>query len=188
MSWLSDALKFEVAHTKDIFRGIGKDPKRLVLGLDPLTTGFWNAALGREDEPIVNQLGGPTEQQYGRAEDQGINTGPGRTAHGVAGTVAGFYGGQAGGDALSWAAGGTGGSGANLGQYARLAQGAGGQPTPVPSYSTPPINSQPRKAAPMQMPAQASGPSPGQTRPVTGNDARRRAMLAAMLAQILRKR
>lgn len=186
MGWLSDALKFEKNHVSQIFQGIKKDPKRLVLGLDPLTTGFWNGVLGRDDEPIVNQLGGPTEQQYGRAEDQGINTGPGRTAHGVAGTIAGFYGAQAGGDALSWAGGGTGGgTGANLGQYARLAQGAAGQPTPVPSYSTPPINDQPRRPMPrVQMPNQAAGPSPSQSRPATGNNARRR----AMLAQILRTR
>lgn len=173
MGWLSDALRFEVSHTKDLWKGIKSDPKRLVLGVDPLSTGAWNAVLGRDDQPLVNQVGGPLEENYQNAEAQGINTGPGRTAHGVAGTVAALYGGAAGGDALSWAGGGTGGT--NLAQYAQLGQAANaGRPQPV-SSSAPSMRS--------RMPAQPAGQPPGQA-PAAGGDARKR----TMLAQILRRR
>ena len=38
---------------------IKDDPKRLLLGVDPASTELWNGILGKDDEPIVNFLGGP---------------------------------------------------------------------------------------------------------------------------------
>lgn len=174
MGWLSDALRFEVQHTKDIFKNIKKDPKRLVLGLDPLTTGFWNWALDRNDEPIVNQLGGATERDYESAEAKGINTGPGRTMHGVAGTVAGWYGGNAAGSALGSGAGGA----SDWAQYARLAQAAAGTPAAgTPASGPPPINKPTTAQSRPVIPSGAGAPQPVET----GRNAQRRRLLSQAL-------
>jgi len=180
MGWLSDALRFETSHVSDLWSGIKKDPKRLVLGMDPASTWAWNKVLGRDDQPLVNQLGGPTEQNYENAEARGIDTGAGRTLHGIAGTIAGAYGGQAAGGALSWAGGGTGGG--NWAQYAKLAQGAMSQPSgAAPVAGSPPIND-PRTARTGPMSTSMPNAAPG---PVsTGNpglDQRRRQMLSRVL-------
>jgi len=103
MSKLSDALSFEMFNLKDMWKNIKKDPKRLVLGVDPASTWVWNKVLGRDDKPIVDQLGGPYGGKaisvgpdqggvYQRAQDAGINTGPGRTMHDIAHVIAAFYG------------------------------------------------------------------------------------------------
>lgn len=163
MGWLKNALSFEVSRTKDIFKGIKNDPKRLVLGVDGPSTALWNGILGRQDEPIVGALGGPTEQNYENAEARGIDTGPGRTANTVAQTVAALWGGYGAGQALGGAAGAGGGSGSNWAQYAKLAQGAGGlmQPAPAQTTGSPPINNGPRsgvQVSPTGMPVGGPGP------------------------------
>lgn len=165
MSWLSDALKFDRSWLKDQWKGIKSDPKRLVLGVDPVSTAGWNAVLGREDQPLTNEFGGPTEQSYQNAEAQGINTGPGRTAHGVAKTIAGFYGMQ-----------GLGGGG-NTDLMRIAAMGQGGGPAPVSAPAGAPPSSQPPQMPVMNNPM-GQGPQPV----MTG----RRGMNPAMLAQILR--
>lgn len=178
MGWLKDALGFEASHVSDLWAGIKKDPKRLVLGVDPLSTAGWNAVLGRQDEPLVNQVGGPTEQNYQNAENRGIDTGAGRTLHGIAGAVAGAYGGQAAGGALNWAGGGS-GAGGNWAQYARLGQGAmsGGPSTPAPISGPPPMNGGPRGGMPSSAgPSMSVGPQP-----VMDEGMRRRTMIAQLL-------
>ena len=203
MGWLSNALKFEVSRTKDIFKGIKNDPKRLLLGVDGPSTALWNGVLGREDEPIVGALGAPTEQNYANAEARGIDTGPGRTMNTAAQMVAALYGGQAlgavggaaGGGAGAGGAGASGtatgagvgagsgaggaGAGANWAQYARLGQGAAGlmQPAPAQTSAPPPINNGPRSGVQVSnqgMPNNGPGP-------VMQTPQQRR-----MLAQILR--
>lgn len=103
MGWLSDNLDFEKFALKDMWDRLRDDPKRLFLGVDPLSTGVWNQALGRDDQPIMNQLGGPMGGDtlgmggggiYDRAEAQGINTGPAEGMHNIAEVVAGVMGGQ----------------------------------------------------------------------------------------------
>jgi hypothetical protein len=92
VGFFSDALDFEKYWIKDLWKGVKDDPKRLVLGVDPLSTSAWNTVLGRDDKALVNQLGGPPSRTYENAEAAGVPTDSGRTMHGIAQTVAGMYG------------------------------------------------------------------------------------------------
>lgn len=104
MGFLSDELGFESFVGKDFLKNLSKDPKRLVLGVDPLSTKAWNAVLGRHDDPLVDQLGGPYGGHvisafgkqdggvYKRAEDAGINTESSKKMQDVAHVVASIYG------------------------------------------------------------------------------------------------
>jgi hypothetical protein len=101
MGWLSDNLDFEKFHLSDMWDRLKDDPKRLLLGVDPFSTSIWNTALGRDDDPIMNQLGGPMGGDYlgigsggvyDRAQEAGVNTGPAMQMHDLAETVAAFYG------------------------------------------------------------------------------------------------
>lgn len=135
---IGSALKFEKFFTKGLVKGVIKDPKRLFLGADPLTTKFWNKALGRNDRPLVNQLGGPTKQTFNDAKADGINTGTASTLHGAAKGVASVLGAYYGGNAL-YGASGIGGAAGGLdavgsGAYANGAiagSGIGGSVAPV---------------------------------------------------------
>jgi len=95
-SKLKKALKFETFNVKNIVKDIAKNPQRLLTGaVDPLGTKITNKMFGTNYDPVVNQLGGATEQRFRDAEAKGIDTGTARTLHKVAGAVAGFYGGNA---------------------------------------------------------------------------------------------
>jgi len=89
VSWLGDVLDFEKFNGGKIFGGIAKDPSRLVTGVDPASTGFWNAILGTHKHALVDQMGGARGETYKEAKDAGINTGPGRFMQNVAHVVAG---------------------------------------------------------------------------------------------------
>ncbi len=105
MGWLSDNFDFEKFHLSDMWDRIKDDPKRLILGVDPASTELWNTILNRDDEAIMNQLGGPmgsgwaglgeTGGVYGRAEEAGIDTGAAGGMHDIAETVAMIWGGGA---------------------------------------------------------------------------------------------
>lgn len=147
MSFLDDALKFEAFNVEGIVDGIKKAPERLAIGaIDPASSKAWSAVTGKDYQPLVDQYGGATEDTYQRAEQDGIDTGPGRTMHGVARTVVNFVaggkladkagiGGEGGegGDSVSWddlpdtmpSGGSSGGSGSAGGQspaHARAAE------------------------------------------------------------------
>lgn len=106
MSFFGDALNFEQFHFKDMWNKLKKDPKRVVLGVDPLSTKAWNAVLGRKDEPIVDQLGGAygghTISAFGntdggvykRAEEAGVDTKAGGQMQDIAHVIAAIYGAQ----------------------------------------------------------------------------------------------
>jgi hypothetical protein len=104
MGWLDDTLDFEIFHTKDLWKRLKDDPKRLFLGVDPWSTKAWNAVLGRDDEPLVDQMGGayggstfswgPQNQTggvYERARAAGIDTRAGAGAQDLAHTIAAYY-------------------------------------------------------------------------------------------------
>jgi hypothetical protein len=105
-SFAGDALDFEKFHAKDLWRGIKKDPKRLLLGVDPWSTKVWNKILNRDDEPLVDQMGGAYGGHtfsafgnkdggvYGRAEAAGVPTGAGGNMQDAAHLIAAFYGGK----------------------------------------------------------------------------------------------
>lgn len=100
MGFVSDVLKFERSKLKDMAGAIKEDPERLLLGAaDPASSRMWSEVTGKEYEPIVDQMGGATTEDYRRAEARGIDTTAGKTMHGIAraiaGTIAGGYGLQA---------------------------------------------------------------------------------------------
>jgi hypothetical protein len=93
---LKKALKFEAFNVKGIVKDIAKNPQRLLTGaVDPLGTKITNKMFGTKYDPVVNQLGGATEQRFRDAEAKGMETGTARGLHKVAGAIAGFYGGNA---------------------------------------------------------------------------------------------
>lgn len=120
---IGDALHFEKSWISDIWKGIKRDPKRLFLGVDPISTKGWNAVLGRNDKPVVGHLGGPTKESYQNAQDKGIKTGTASTLHGIAKAVAGAYGAYGASGGLGNAAGSIGGGN---GEFADVGSGAYG--------------------------------------------------------------
>lgn len=105
-SKIKKALKFEAFNVKNIVKGVLKNPQRLLTGaVDPLGTKISNKMFGSHYDPLVNQLGGATEKTFRDAEARGMDTGLARNLHKVAGLVAGAWGGNAAGNALSWGAG-----------------------------------------------------------------------------------
>ena len=96
MSWLGDVLKFEKFNAKEMWHKIKDDPERLFIGAaDPFSSKVWGKVLGKDYEPIVDQWGGASKDTYKQAEEAGINTGPGKTMHNIAKTVASVYAGGA---------------------------------------------------------------------------------------------
>ena len=102
MGYLSDSLDFEKFFASDLLKGIKKDPKRLVLGVEPASTWAWNKILGRNDQPLVDQMGGPYDGRvfsfghgnggvYDRAQAAGIDTDSASMNHDAAHLIAGSY-------------------------------------------------------------------------------------------------
>lgn len=98
---------FDKFALKDIWKGIKKDPERLLVGaIDPLSTKMWNGILGKDYEPLIDQMGGPygghTISAFGnqdggvykRAEEAGIDTKKGGRMHDAAHVVSAIFGGQ----------------------------------------------------------------------------------------------
>ena len=94
MSFLDDLFSFEGFHGKEILSDIWHDPSRLLTGVDPFSTNMWNSILGTDNEAIVDQWGGATEQRYIDAEAEGIDTGAGRMGQDAAHMVASSYAGD----------------------------------------------------------------------------------------------
>lgn len=95
-SKLKKALKFESFNVGKIVKGVLKNPQRLLTGaVDPLGTKITNKVFGTHYKPLVNQLGGATKDTFAEAKAKGMDTGLAKTLHGIAGAVAGFYGGNA---------------------------------------------------------------------------------------------
>lgn len=115
MSWLGDLGSFEAFNLKGMMNQVKDNPARLLYGsADPFSTGVWNKILGRDDKPLIDQWGGAADHRYEEAEEAGINTGAGKTGHGIAKAIASFYAGGAGAGAMGGgAAGGASGAGAS---------------------------------------------------------------------------
>lgn len=107
MGWLSDVFKFEGSHMSDLWGDIKQDPERLLVGaIDPASTSVWNKVLGKDWDPLVDQMGGATSERYASAESKGIDTTAGKGMHNIARTVAGFFAGGYGANQLGFGAGG----------------------------------------------------------------------------------
>ena len=52
---------------------------------------MWGKILGKDYDPLVGQMGKPTSATYKGAEKAGIDTGPGKTMHDIAQTIASMY-------------------------------------------------------------------------------------------------
>lgn len=116
MSFFGDVGSFEMFNLGAMGNQVKDNPARLLYGsADPFSTGMWNKVLGTNDKPLVDQWGGAAPQRYEEAQDAGINTGPGKSMHTIAKTIASIYAGGAAGGLLgggSAAAGGAGTAGA----------------------------------------------------------------------------
>jgi hypothetical protein len=102
MGGLSEMLDFEVFNLKDMLGKLKDNPESLLLGVDPISTGLWNAlgVGGGNQEPLVNVLGGPMGGDalgigsggvYDRAQATGINTKNAMRAHDLAEIIAAMY-------------------------------------------------------------------------------------------------
>lgn len=114
MSFLGDVGSFEMFNLGAMGNQVKDNPARLLYGsADPFSTSVWNKVLGTDDKPLVDQWGGAAPQRYEEAQDAGINTGPGKTMHTIAKTIASIYAGGAGAGAMGGLlGGGAGGAGA----------------------------------------------------------------------------
>ncbi|RMH95437.1 hypothetical protein [Pseudomonas songnenensis] len=112
MSWFGDLGNFEVFNLKGMANQVKDNPARLLYGsADPFSTKVWNKILGRDDKPLIDQWGGAADHRYEEAEDAGINTGAGKTGHGIARAIASFYTGGAAAGAMGGGAGAASGAG-----------------------------------------------------------------------------
>lgn len=125
MSFLSDIFAFEKSALKDNLSNLRKNPERILIGAgDPITSKVWGTALGKDYEPLVDQMGGAPQQAYDKAEAKGINTGPGKDMHMLARAIASYYAADYGMDKLG------GGGGQDFGNIPT----PGGQEQQQPDY------------------------------------------------------
>ncbi len=119
---LKDSHDFDQYWLKNLFGGIKDDPWRLITGIDPISTGLWNKILGKDEEPLVNAMGGPMGGGdlglsfngggiYDDAEAAGINPDSGIGQHNVAKVLTAIFATQGAGgfDAIGGMGGGEGG-------------------------------------------------------------------------------
>lgn len=139
MSFFGDVVNFEAFNLGDMWKQIQKDPERIFLGAaDPFSSKMWGSVTGKDYEPIVDQWGGASDGAYKRAEENGIDTGAGKSMHGVAKAIASIYAGGAASNGMGGMMGGSGsaagtgmtaggGSATGMGGGTGLLSSAGGQ-------------------------------------------------------------
>lgn len=114
---LKDFSDFELSKLTDVAHQLKSEPGRILYGsFDPISTKLWNKLLGTHSSPIINQLGGPTQENYANARERGVSGVAGtESIHDVIGTVAGIWGGYGAGHGLSALASGAGATGGGAG-------------------------------------------------------------------------
>lgn len=123
MSWLGDVVKFENFNLGNQWDKLKQNPERAFTGaMDEGSTKVWNKAfdwtapitgIHKNYEPMTDYFGGASKDSYTKAQDAGINTGPGASMHNLAKAVTAYYAGGYGANQLgagSSAGGTTGGS------------------------------------------------------------------------------
>jgi hypothetical protein len=85
----SNAVNFELWHGKQIIQGIGKNPKQMLFGIDPIGTKIGNKVFGDDAKPLVDQFGGALDSRY---DEYGRPTGYAKPLQGVAHVIAQLYG------------------------------------------------------------------------------------------------
>lgn len=130
MSFLGNVMNFEQFKLGNMWDKVKKNPEQLLLGAgDPFSAGVWSKVTGKKYEPLVDQWGGATPDDYSKAEAKGIDTSDGRTMHGAARVIAGIFAGNAAAGAMGGgaaASGGAAGSAGTAGTAGGASAGAGG--------------------------------------------------------------
>lgn len=127
MSFFGNVLSFENFKLGNMWDKIKKNPEQLLLGAgDPFSAKVWGGITGKDYEPLVDQWGGATKDDYAKAEAKGIDTGAGKTMHGLAKMIAGSYAGGYGAQQM-----GMGGAAAGQGGQSLP---AGATDVPMPTY------------------------------------------------------
>jgi hypothetical protein len=139
MSWLGDVFKFENFNLNNQWGKLKKNPERAFIGaMDEGGTKVWNKAfdwtapvtgIHRHYEPMTDYWGGASKDSYTKANAAGINTGPARSMHNVAKTIASAYAGGYGASQLGAGA----GAGGAIDSTAVAGGGSGGGGAFVPS-------------------------------------------------------
>lgn len=93
---LDDMLAFEKNNLKYMWDALRNDPERAFIGaIDPFSSKMWGEITGKDYEPMLNQLGGPSKGSYMNAAEKGIDVSPSAGAHQVAAAIASWYAGGA---------------------------------------------------------------------------------------------
>lgn len=101
MGFAKDVLGFEAFNLKGIGSKLKDNPARLLYGgIDPASTKVWNALLGKDDKPLLDQWGGASPDTYTAANAAGVPTSSGKMMHDIAKVVAAVYVGRYGKDSL----------------------------------------------------------------------------------------
>jgi hypothetical protein len=136
---------FEKYNFSQMWEQLKDNPARILYGaFDPASTKLWNEVLGRDDDPIISQMGGPTKQRYVDYIEQGGDpraASNAATAHQIAATIASIYAGGALGAMMPAMGAGAGAAGAGAGAGAGAAGGAaagtaGGLTAAIPAGAT----------------------------------------------------
>lgn len=95
MKFLGDVFSFERHKLKNMGRKVKDNPEQLLIGAgDPFSAKVWGKALGKEYEPLVDQWGGATKDDYQSAEAAGIDTDAGKDMHSLARIISAVFSGK----------------------------------------------------------------------------------------------
>lgn len=93
---IDDMQDFERNNFKYMLRGLKENPERAFLGaIDPFSSKMWGSVTGKDYDPLLNQMGGPSAGSYADAIEKGINVNPSMTSHQIASAIASWYAGGA---------------------------------------------------------------------------------------------
>ncbi len=116
MSFLGDTFGFEKFKLGNMWDKIKDQPERLLIGGEnPFSAKVASAVTGKDYEPLVDEWGGATKDDYEKAEARGINTNSGKKMHGVARAVAGIFVGKYGAGKAGFSGSADGGTGQGTG-------------------------------------------------------------------------
>lgn len=98
-NFLGDVLSTAWDGVKNLGQGIIDDPRRLLAGVDPLSTRAFNEVTGEDYAPLISQMGGPGPEALANAGNERNNSGIQGLFRGID-TAAGVFGGAAAAPAL----------------------------------------------------------------------------------------
>ena len=102
MGFFDSLIQTPVYQAQSMAKQYSQNPAQAALGINtPAEAGVWNGILGTNYKPTMNMFGGPSEQTYANARQQGVDLSAGRVADSIVPAVAGgigsVFGGPAGG-------------------------------------------------------------------------------------------